>query len=143
MYAPTRDQVRQFFFDAWKKHQNQTMPQGLEVVALQIILLHPEYHAVLNNPDRYLEQEYFPEMGETNPFLHMAMHLSLEEQLAIDQPQGVRAAFDALANKLGSRHDAGHAAIECLGEMLWRAQRDGAAPDGNAYVECIRSRGAE
>jgi hypothetical protein len=141
MFAPTRDQVRQFFFDAWKKHQNQAMPQGLEATALQIILLHPEYHAVLNNPERYLEQEYFPEMGETNPFLHMAMHLSLEEQLAIDQPKGVKTAFDGLAKKLGSRHDASHAAIECLGEMLWRAQRDGAAPDGNAYVECIRSRG--
>jgi hypothetical protein len=28
--------------------------------------------------------------------------------------------------------------MECLAEMLWRAQRDGAPPDGAAYVECLR-----
>jgi hypothetical protein len=79
-------------------------------------------------------------MGETNPFLHMAMHLSLEEQVSIDQPRGVKAEFERLVKVTGSRHDASHAAIECLGEMLWRAQRDGAAPDAIAYLECLKRR---
>jgi len=140
VFAPTRDHVRQFFFDTWKKYRSHSIPEGLEALALEVILLHPEYHSVLGNPERYLEQEYFPEMGESNPFLHMAMHLSLEEQLSIDQPSGVRAAFERIALRLGSRHDASHAAIECLAEMLWRAQRDGAAPDGAAYLACLEVR---
>jgi Domain of unknown function (DUF1841) len=140
MFAPTRDQVRQFFFAAWKNYRQQIVAQGLEALALEVILLHPEYHKVLNDPERYLEQEYFPEMGETNPFLHMAMHLSLEEQLSIDQPAGVRAEFGRLEQALGSRHDASHAAIECLAEMLWRAQRDGTAPDAQIYLDCLKAR---
>ncbi len=119
------------------------MLQGVEALALEVILLHPEYHKVLGDPERYLVQEYFPEMGESNPFLHMAMHLSLEEQLSIDQPQGIAAQFDRLSNALGSRHDASHAAIECLAEMLWRAQRDSTAPDGEAYLRCLRAKHAK
>jgi hypothetical protein len=140
MFAPTRDQVRQFFFDTWNKYRNQAALEGAEGLALDVVLLHPEYHKVLNDPERYLEQEYFPEMGETNPFLHMAMHLSLEEQLSIDQPQGIRAEFERMVGALDSRHDASHAAIECLAEMLWRAQRDGTAPDADIYLACLRAR---
>jgi hypothetical protein len=140
MFAPTRDQVRQFFFDTWKKYRNQSALEGAEALALDVVLLHPEYHKVLDDPERFLEQEYFPEMGETNPFLHMAMHLSLEEQLSIGQPQGLRAEFERLVLVLDSRHDASHAAIECLAEMLWRAQRDGTAPDAGIYLDCLRAR---
>jgi hypothetical protein len=137
MFAPSRDQVRQFFFETWRKYRTGEALQGIESIALEVILLHPEYHAVLGDPERYLEQEYFPEMGETNPFLHLSMHLSLEEQVSIDQPIGVRAALLRLSQSLGSRHDACHAAIECLAEMIWRAQRDGTAPDAVAYLACL------
>jgi hypothetical protein len=140
LFAPSRDQVRQFFFATWKKYREQAAPQGIEALALDVILLHPEYHAVLDDPEHYLEQEYFPEMGETNPFLHMAMHLSLEEQVSIDQPRGVKTELERLVRVTGSRHDASHTAIECLAEMLWRAQRDGAAPDATAYLECLKQR---
>jgi hypothetical protein len=139
MFAPTRDQVRQFFFNTWNKYRSQAVLEGAEALALDVVLLHPEYHRVLDDPERYLEQEYFPEMGETNPFLHLAMHLSLEEQLSIDQPEGVRTEFERLVRSLGSRHDASHAAIECLAEMLWRAQRDGTEPDAGIYLDCLRT----
>jgi hypothetical protein len=83
MFAPTRDQVRQFFFDSWRKYRRHEALQGLEAMALDIMLLHPEYHAVLSDPERYREQEYFPEMGESNPFLHMSMHFSRLEQCGL------------------------------------------------------------
>ena len=140
MYKPSRDQARQFFFATWKKYRAQLALEGLEALALEVILLHPEYHAVLGDPGRYLEQEYFPEMGETNPFLHLSMHLSLEEQISIDQPAGIRGEFERLSRTLNSRHDASHAAIECLAEMLWRAQRDGTPPDAQAYLACLKRR---
>ena len=138
MFSPTRDQARQFFFDAWRKYRRQEMLQGLEAMAVELVLQHPEYHAVLDDPERYLEQEYFPEMGETNPFLHLSMHLSLKEQVSIDQPRGVRAEFERLTRTLGSEHDAAHVALECLAEMIWRAQRDAAAPDAASYLECLK-----
>lgn len=84
MFNPDRQQVRQFFIDVW---QQRLLPQPLEGVAalaLPIIAAHPEYHTLLERPLPALERDYPPELGETNPFLHLSLHLALAEQLAID-----------------------------------------------------------
>lgn len=140
MFNPSRDEVRRFFFDAWHKYREAQPLTGLEGMAVEIALLHPEYHAVLDAPERYLEQEYFPEMGETNPFLHMSLHLSILEQLSIDQPPGIAAAFQALQQRLGDTHEAQHGLMECLAETVWRAQRERMPPNAAAYLECMRKR---
>ena len=140
MFAPSREQVRQFFFDTWGKYRAAAPLQGLETLAIEVILLHPEYHAALEAPGRSAEQDYTPEMGQTNPFLHMSLHLAVEEQLSIDQPPGIRAAFGEVLRKSASRHDALHAALECLGEMVWQSQRDGAPPDAQSYLACLKRR---
>lgn len=137
MFAPTRDESRRFFFDTWEKYRRGEPLQGLERVALEAILLHPEYHPILADRERYADRDYRPESGEINPFLHLALHVAIEEQLMIDQPRGITAAYRRLAAKLGSEHDAKHMALECLGEALWRAQRDGAPPDEALYLECL------
>ena len=138
MFSPSRKQVRQFFFDTWGKYRAATPLQGLETVAIEVILLHPEYHAVLETAERGDERDYSPETGQANPFLHLSLHLALEEQLSIDQPAGVRGAFDEVLRRSASRHDALHAALECLGEMVWQSQRDGAAPDAQRYLACLK-----
>lgn len=138
LFNPTRDQVRHFFFDAWRKLKGHEPLTPLEGMALQVMQAHPEYHAVLDAPERYREQEYFPEMGETNPFLHMSLHLSILEQISIDQPPGIAAAYRALLAKHGDEMAAQHDLMDCLAETIWRAQRDRAAPDQSAYLEAIR-----
>ena len=140
MFNPTREQVRDFFFETWRKYRAGEVLAGMEALALDVVLLHPEYHAVLGDPERYREQEYFPELGQTNPFLHLSLHLAVEEQLSIDQPRGIVARFGALVARRGERHAAMHDAIECLAETVWRAQREGAPPDGAAYLECLEAR---
>jgi len=140
MFDPSRDQARSFFFETWRKYRAGTPLAGLEAVALDLILLHPEYHRVLDDPEKYLAQEYFPEGGETNPFLHLSLHLALEEQLSIDQPPGIARHFAQLAARRGERHAALHEALECLAETVWRAQRDRAPLDAEAYLECLARR---
>src|SRR5712671_5531137 len=125
MFNPSREQVREMFFAAWRKYRAGEPLAGIESVALDVILLHPEYHAVLSAPARYRDKDY---SDESNPFLHMSLHLALEEQLSIDQPAGIRQLFDALLSKKQERHTALHNAIECLAETVWRAQRDAAPP---------------
>ena len=137
MFNPTRDQVRDFFFETWRKYRAGAPLEGLETVALQVLLLHPEYHGVLEDRERSAAREYFPETGETNPFLHLSLHLALEEQLSIDQPAGVAQRFAGLLAKLGDRHDALHEAIDCLAEMVWRSQKDRAPPDAGLYLDCL------
>ena len=140
MFDPSRDQARGFFFETWRKYRTGLPLAGLEAVALDVILLHPEYHRVLDHREKALAREYFPEAGETNPFLHLSLHLALEEQLSIDQPPGVARHFATLAARSGERHAALHEAIECLAEMVWRAQRDATAPDAEAYLACLERR---
>ena len=138
MFNPSRDQARAFLFDTWEKHRAGAALTPLEQVALSVILEHPEYHAVLGDRERYLDRDWKPEGGETNPFLHLQMHLAIEEQLSIDQPPGIRAAVEALARRRGSMHDARHDVMDCLAEMIWNAQRHGAAFDNATYLDCIQ-----
>ncbi len=137
MFNPSRDEARRFFFDTWRKHQANDTLTDLERMTLAIILLHPEYHPVLDAPARYLEREWLPEDGQTNPFLHLAMHLSIEEQLSIDQPPGIRARIDALSLQHQDRHPALHDAMDGLAEMIWHAQRYQTPPDPQLYLHCL------
>jgi hypothetical protein len=136
MFAPSRNEARTFFFDAWSKYRRGELLEGLEQTALTLILLHPEYHALLDDPERNMSRDFTPEGGAVNPFLHLALHLAIEEQLSIDQPRGIRARYEALAARRGE-HEAKHAVLECLGESIWQAQRAGVAPDEITYLECI------
>ena len=137
MFNPTREQSREFLFDLWAKHLARTPLTPLETMALAIVLEHPEYHAVLGDRERYLDRDWRPEGGETNPFLHLAMHLAIEEQVSIDQPPGIRAAVEALTRRHGSPHAARHAVMECLAEVIWQAQRHGTGFDNAAYLDCL------
>lgn len=137
LFNPTRDQVRQFFFDAWRKfHQHQALTD-MEKIAIEVIQMHPEYHEVLGNPAQYGQQEYFPEMGETNPFLHMSLHLSVIEQISINQPIGIAPLYVQLCGKHDA-HQAQHIMLDCLAEMIWQAQRNKIPLDSDRYLNLIR-----
>jgi hypothetical protein len=137
MFNPSREQVRSFFCESWRKHRERLVLQGAEATAADLILDHPEYHALLENPVAALEQEFTPEGGQTNPFLHLSLHLAIADQISIDQPPGIRAAYEALRKRL-EVHAAEHAILECLGETIWNAQRQGGELDGNDYLERVR-----
>ena len=140
MFSPSRDQARRFLIDAWDKRR-QGLPQTpLETLAADIVALHPEYHPLLEQGEDALAREWTPEQGETNPFLHLSLHLAVAEQLSIDQPPGIRAAYSALLARHGDQHAALHQVLECLGEVIWQAQRQQRAPDGEAYLECLKRR---
>ena len=140
MFNPSREEVRRFFTDAWRKHQAGAPLSPLEAMALDWMTQHPEYRDVLDAPAEAAAADYSIDAAQSNPFLHLSMHLAIAEQLSIDQPPGIRAAFDALVRRTGSPHAAAHETMECLGETIWRAQRDRTPPDGAAYVECLRRR---
>jgi hypothetical protein len=137
MFAPSRDEARRFVVDAWGKYRAGAPLTGLERLAAGIVAMHPEYHAVVEDPDRHLERDYRPEAGAVNPFLHLSLHLAVAEQLGIDQPRGIRAHFDRLALARGDEHAALHAILDCLGEVLWHAQRHGTGPDAAVYLACL------
>ena len=140
MFAPSQHEVRTFFCTAYRKRLDASPLTPLEALAADWIAEHPEYHAELSDADTALAAHYTVEEGRTNPFLHLSMHLSIAEQLSVDQPRGIKHAFELLAARHGSAHEAQHALMECLGEMLCASQRSGLPPDGEAYIDCVRRR---
>ena len=140
LFTPSSDEVRRFFCETLRKHRDQTILSPIEAIALDWIVQHPEYEAALEDVDAALARDYSVEGGQVNPFLHLSMHLSIAEQLSIDQPPGIRAACHNLARRLDSEHEAHHQVMECLGQMIWNSQRAGVPPDTAAYVDCVRRR---
>lgn len=140
MFAPSQHDVRRFFCEAHRKRRAALPLTPMETVAADWIDEHPEYHAELDDLDGALARVYDVEAGRTNPFLHLSMHLSITEQVSIDQPRGIKQAFELLAARRGSAHEAQHEVMECLGQMMWESQRSGRPPDGHAYIDCVRRR---
>ena len=140
MFQPSQHDVRRFFCEAHALAQRGVPLSPIQTLASQWIAEHPEYHADLADVDAALAASYDVEEGRTNPFLHLAMHLTISEQCSIDQPSGIRQAVELLAARRNSLHAAHHEVMECLGEMIWESQRSGQPPDGLAYLDRVRQR---
>ena len=140
MFQPSQPDVRRFFCATWAQQRAGTPLTPMAALAARWIDEHPEYRADLADEAAALAAVYTVEDGRTNPFLHLSMHLSIEEQCSIDQPRGIRQAVALLAARRGSLHAAHHEVMECLGEMIWASQRSGLPPDGPAYIEAVRRR---
>ncbi len=136
-FGQDRRQLREVFFRAWAQHRQNLPLEGIDTLIVAVALRHPEYHALLADPARYDDRDYPPEAGQTNPFLHLAMHIAIEEQLALDQPRGIRDSYRRLLARFPDEHTAQHQMMECLGEWLWHASRDGAPPPESAYLDCV------
>ncbi len=133
-----RGQTREVFFRAWREHREGRPLEGVEKLIVQVVLRHPEYHSLLDRPEAARDRDYFPDSGETNPFLHLGMHIAIEEQLSIDQPQGIRDYYRKMLERLPDEHAVQHRMMDCMGEMLWQASRDATAPRESVYLDCLR-----
>ncbi len=140
MFQPSQHDVRRFFCETWGRLRDAQPLDAMQAKAAVWVVEHPEYDADLSDVDAALAAVYTVEDGRTNPFLHLSMHLSIDEQCAIDQPTGIRQAVQLLAARRGSMHAAHHEVMESLGEMIWASQRSGLPPDGLAYVDAVRRR---
>ena len=141
MFHPSQADVRRFFCAVHAKTQAGAPMEAIETLASLWIAEHPEYHTDLSDVDAAMARNYDATPDKTNPFLHLSMHLSISEQCSIDQPRGIRQAVELLAKRLDDGlHDAHHATMECLGEMLWNSQQSGRPPDGDAYIAAVQRR---
>jgi hypothetical protein len=129
--------LRALYLEAWRKRRERLPAEPLEVQIADVVEAHPEYHALLEDPDMALGGEWTPEGDEHNPFLHLGLHLGLREQVATDRPTGIAALHRRLSMQLGL-HEAEHRMMECLGEALWHAQRNKTPPDEVSYMQDLR-----
>lgn len=138
MFVQNRNEARDYFFQVWDKHNNKLPLEPVEAIISDVILEHPEYHHYLDDKESSADSDFKPEQNETNPFLHMGMHIELKEQVNSNRPGGINKLFNQLMTKSISVHDTEHKMMECLGQSLWEAQRNNSLPDENNYLECLR-----
>jgi len=140
MFSQDRETLRRYLAAAWQKAEAGLPLEPLESQIAALVSQHPEYQHLLTDAELAIARDYSPEAGETNPFLHLGLHLALLEQLATDRPVGIRAHYQRLAQRAGDAHEAEHLAMECLAQALWEAQRNGRAPDEESYLNCLARR---
>ena len=136
IFGQDRNELRQMYFDAWQKSTTGAALSPLEAQIASVIEDHPEYQPMMT--DAVIDASFTPDGGQTNPFLHMGLHLAVREQVATDRPAGIAAIFNTLLIRTGDAHEAEHQALECLAETLWEAQGANALPDESAYLERLR-----
>ena len=136
IFGQDRKQLRTLYAEAWRKRCERLPMSPLEAQIAAIIELHPEYHADITSDD--LDRDYTPDGGQTNPFLHMGLHLGIREQVSTNRPPGIANILEVLRAKLGDAHAAEHQMIDCLAETLWEAQNQNRAPDEAKYLERLR-----
>ena len=138
MFGQDRNQLRQMYIDAWRKHQAGEVMQPLEAMISEVVAMHPEYHDMLGKGEDALDKDFLPEMGDSNPFMHMGMHIAIREQLSTDRPVGINTAHKKLLLRLQDPHEAEHQIMECLGRVLWESQQNNTAPDETQYLVCVQ-----
>ncbi|MDF2691070.1 MAG: hypothetical protein K0S29_925 [Gammaproteobacteria bacterium] len=138
LFSDKREQLRNFYKQTWQKAQQGLPLDALEQQIAKVISEHPEYHAYLQHEES-LAADFLPELGESNPFLHMGLHLAIREQVATDRPAGIQAIYQKL---LLTKHDpleVEHLMMEHLVEVIWQAQRSHAMPDEQAYLDHLKN----
>lgn len=143
MFTPSQEDVRRFLCSVYEKHRKNQPMEGVETLAALWMDEHPEYHADLADLDAALMKMADVGDAQTNPFLHLSMHLSISEQSSIDQPRGIRQAVELLTARRGDLHEAHHEVMEELGIMIWESQRAGRPPDGQAYIDRVQRRATQ
>ncbi len=137
-YSQDRQQLRQFFFNAWQKSKARQPLEPMEQIIANVLQQHPEYQGFFEDLESNLDKDFSPEAGETNPFLHISMHITIHEQLSMNQPAGIQDYYQKILHKTGDAHAAEHEIMDCIGEMIWKAQRENRSPSEKDYFACLQ-----
>lgn len=141
MIVLDRNQSRDIFFKAWHKHKLGAETQEIEKLIIQVLLQHPEYHQLLSDAPANRDREFSNELGIVNPFLHMGMHLTIIDQITIDNPVGMRYCYQKLVQKYADEYLSQDNMMDCLSDWLITIQTantpDQVQAAGSVYLDCL------
>lgn len=138
MMTHDRESLRDFYLETYRKSRQGELLTPLEAQVEKVLLLHPEYHALLQDK-KILEKDFSVEMGDVNPFLHLGLHLGLREQLATNRPEGIMVIYQQLMSQKKDPHEVEHQMMDQLAEMIWLSQKYQQAPNEAEYLKKLES----
>ena len=137
MITDSRNDTRRYFFEVWSKMKTGEAMDSMAALVREVIAMHPEYHALLDDGPRVIERDFGGAEPVHNPFLHMGLHIALREQLGSNRPFGIVAEHARLQAGASDAHAVEHRMIDCLATVLWQAQASGQVPDEQAYLAAL------
>jgi hypothetical protein len=120
------------------KNGNLDILTGEEGRYAEVMLEHEEeYFNQFEMADLTYNYQYDPDTEE-NPFLHIALHVVVENQLEAGQPTEVYQFYDSMRKRKCSHHDAIHLIAALLAPLIVIALQRNGAPDEELYRSLLR-----
>jgi hypothetical protein len=133
----SREQLRSAYREAWRRRLAGLPLRPLEAQLADAIAAHPEYQTLITEQDS-LQHDFASSGGESNPFLHLGLHLALRDQIDTDRPPGIAAVHRQLLARAGDSHLVEHRMMEVLAQMLAEAQHAARPPQEALYLDRLR-----
>lgn len=130
--------LRKVYFDAWQKELDKLPLTPLEAMIVDIIHRHPEYHALFSEANHYDDIKFEKFALDHNPFFHLALHVTIAEQVSADHPKGIQQVFKRLLYKHGDKTQVEHKMMECLARVLIDNHRNMHSANPDSYLESLK-----
>lgn len=134
MFSQDREQLRQFYYQTWNKYKKNQLLAPLERQIVACLLQHPEYHVIIEHPQQYQAQNF----QENNPFLHLSLHIALQEQMSTDRPCGIKAIYQQIVRQTGNQHTAEHQMMQVLERSLSLFFQDNSITHERIYLSALQ-----
>ena len=128
---------RKFFHQAWEKFTKKQPLDPMESIAATIISNHPEFHDFFSSMDS-LEAVITPESGNINPYLHVAHHLAIIEQINSNSPVGARTIYQQLIKREKDEHLVQHLMMSVLAEWLSDISNSRKEMNEHDYISALK-----
>ena len=122
------------FHNIWEDSKAGKALEGEEKVIAHLMKQHPEFHQEFEMADVYadIDLQYDPDK-EVNPFLHIAIHAIVENQLAANDPPGVAEFFKRRKYKKETRHETSHMVGLLIMEQIFEMFKNAVPFDLDRY----------
>jgi hypothetical protein len=139
--AIMRESNRQRLHEVWVAAKAGRPLAGEEAAYAKAMLDHPEYHNAWEFADQVGAAEYV--VDGANPFLHITVHVIIENQLAQGDPPEVAKTLERLLGQGMGRHGAIHAIAAAFMEVAFPAFQGREPFNTKRYIKKVRRLGRE
>lgn len=130
---------RQRMYEIWQQAKTGNLESLSEEAQLigKLMLEHEEYHNHFEFADALEDYQFDPE-NSVNPFLHITIHVVVENQLKLKEPIEAYQFYNSMRKKKVSHHETIHLIGNILGPLLFQVLKRNEPFDNNLYKRLLK-----
>jgi len=136
-YAELRHLTRARLGLIWKMAMAEAELGEEEATLAEMLKQHPEYFDIWEHADAFPPGEEVLRDG-VNPFVHVTIHQTVENQIADRTPPQTAETLEALMRAGYTRHEAIHAIGAIVADEIFEILRDDRPFDEDSYVKALQ-----